>query len=132
MDSCTIPSELVIRMTFSSLLCHTATVSYSVETNTGGHITKTWTSLGEIPCRFTNPTAAAVQYATAQHADKIDAVVFANPNLLTTISGKTKPIRLTTTDSGYAGTYEIQVEPHAVYAHKTLRHVEIPVKKVTV
>lgn len=118
-------------MSFNSLLCHSAQILQATRTNIDGRVTETWTTLGVIACRFTNPSTSTVELVKGAGAEEIDATVFAGPELYTLTSSSIKPVRLVTENPGIAGTYEL-VRPIRLFCRKTveIHHCECYVRKV--
>lgn len=116
-------------MTFDSLLIHSADVLIPTTQNVSGRVTTTWTKAGTIKCRFTqyNPSRLFVNQAAAENI--VDAVVFANPEFIEL--SQNSLVRLSTSDSGWSGTYEMKTHARIVNDKDTVHHVEISVVRVS-
>lgn len=110
------------------LLCHTAAVSKNVDTIVNGRTTHVDTALGSISCLFTQPKTTLVSVVQTASIEKCDAVVFAGPDYLDLV-GTSLPIKLVSTDDGWAGTYTMRYppRPHISAYDRTLHHVEFDV-----
>lgn len=96
------------------LLCHTAAVSKNVDTIVNGRTTHVDTALGSISCLFTQPKTTLVSVVQTASIEKCDAVVFAGPDYLDLV-GTSLPIKLVSTDDGWAGNVHDEIPSEASY-----------------
>ncbi|HJJ36353.1 MAG TPA: hypothetical protein O0X27_04145 [Methanocorpusculum sp.] len=118
-------------MTFSPLLCHSADILAGSHRVSAGRDTVVWTVVATIPCRFTRPQTAIARPAEGAIIDTVDARVYTGPELEPLVKRYRLPLRFSTENEGWTGTYELRTMPEW-YTADSLRihHGECDVTKV--
>ena len=115
---------------FTPLLVHSATLYTLLHVNTNGRLTSVKERIGDVRCRFTQPTPSSVTVSNGPVENKISATIYVGPETAAMMLGYELPLLIKTDDNLWKGEYEIRSPPRVYESYSALHHAEIDVVRV--
>lgn len=114
---------------YTPLLIHTAELYTSKHVNINGRVHTADVKIGDIRCRFVQPSPSTVAISGGAE-DTISATVYAEVSTARMMRGHTLPLLIRTSDELWNGAYEVRKPPRVYESYATPHHIEFDVVRV--